>query len=374
LFNGADGKFPTGALAQGCDGTFYGLTSEGGAYDNGTVFRITPAGAFTTLYSFTGASDGYAPVGGLVRGADCSFYGATKRSKLSGFEFYGTVFRITPNGVLTTLHTFGDFVIQDGLYPYAGLVRSIDGNLYGTTYTDRLGGYGTVFRVSPDGRTFATLVYFDGCSDGATPQAALTEDANGNLYGTTSAGGTCQGEQGTIFRLSVGCSPAITAQPANQSVLGGANVTLSVAVSGARPLLYQWRKNGTNLVDGGNLFGSTNRDVTLANVSPTDAGSYSVIVSNGFGSVTSAPACLTIVYQPWFLSAVRSNCALALTWSTSPGQRYRLQYKSSLTATNWANLGGFVSPTSNAFTAFDNVCTNAQRFYRVVLFPQSVCP
>jgi uncharacterized repeat protein (TIGR03803 family) len=370
LFTGADGRFPTGAMAQGCDGSFYGLTSEGGAYENGTVFRITPAGAFTMLYSFTGGSDGYAPVGALVRGADCNFYGATKRSTLSGFQFYGTVFRITSNGGLTTLHTFGDFILQDGLYPYAGLVQSTDGNLYGTTYTDRLGGYGTVFRVSPDGSTFATLVYFDGCNDGARPQAALTEDTGGNLYGSTTAGGPCQAGQGTLFRLSVTCPPQITAQPASQAVVGGANVVLNVAVSGARPFSYHWRRNGTNLVDEGNLSGSTNRTLRLANVSLADAGTYSVIVSNALSSVTSAEANLTIVYPPVFLSAVRSNCTLALSWSAMAGQRYRLQYRSSLAATNWAYLGSCVWATGDVAAASDNICTNAQRFYRVVLFPQ----
>ena len=85
---------------------------------------------------------------------------------------------------------------------------------------------------------------------------------------------------------------------------------------------------------------------------------------------TSTAAHLTVVSPPVFLSAVSSNCTLALTWSTMPGQRYRLQYKSSLAATNWTYLGSSVFPTSNTVTAADNVCTNTQRFYRVVLFPQ----
>ena len=177
------------------------------------MFKITPAGAFTLVYSFTGASDGYSPAGALARVSDCNFYGVTKHSTLNGFEFFGTAFKITPSGVLTTLHSFGDLILKDGLYPYAGLVQSMDGNLYGTTYTDHLGGYGTVFRVSPDGSTFATLVYFDGCDDGAQPQAALMEDADGNLYGTTTAGGPCQAGQGTLFRLGVGCAPQITVRP-----------------------------------------------------------------------------------------------------------------------------------------------------------------
>jgi uncharacterized repeat protein (TIGR03803 family) len=369
-FNGADGMGSAGGLAAGCDGSFYGLTTLGGASAKGTVFRITPAGAFTTLYSFTGGSDGYAPVGALALGSDCNLYGVTKHNTISGFELFGTAFKISPSGALTALHVFGDMILGDGLYPSAGLVQSVDGNFYGTTYTDRSGGNGTVFRVSPDASTFATLLFLDGCDDGASPQAALTEDADGNLYGTTTAGGTCQAGQGTLFRLSFACAPQITAQPASQAVVVGANVLINVAVTGGRPFAYHWQRNGTNLVDGGNVFGSTNRTLSLASVSLADAATYSVIVSNALGPVTSTGAHLTVLLPPVFLSAVRTNCTLSLTWSAIPGQRYRLQYKPSLAATNWSFLGSSVFPTGNLVTVSDNVCTNAQKVYRVVLFPQ----
>jgi uncharacterized repeat protein (TIGR03803 family) len=369
-FSGTDGSSPAGALAQGCDGNFYGLTTGGGTNGKGAVFQITPAGAFTLLYSFTGGGDGYSPAGALVTGSDCNFYGVTKHSTMSGFELFGTAFRITPAGALTTLHTFGNFGIEDGLYPYAGLVQSLDGNFYGTTYVDRLGGHGTVFGVSPDGSAFATLVYFDGCDDGALPQAALIEDSAGNLYGTTSAGGPCEAGQGTLFRLSMGCAPQITTQPASQAAVVGANVLFNMAVTGARPFSYRWQRNGTNLVDGGNVSGSTNRTLSLANVSLADADTYSVAASNALGSVTSAAAHLTVVLQPVFLAAVGTNCTLSLTWSAAVGQKYRLQYKSSLASTNWSYLGSLVTATGNSVTASDNLCTNAQKFYRAVLYPQ----
>ncbi len=364
---GTDGSSPAGALAPGADGNFYGLTPNGGASAKGNCFRITPGGVLATLYSFTGGTDGSSPAGGLVLGADGNFYGA---AATGGLGQRGTVFRLTPSGALTTLHPFGDLILKDGVYPSAGLVQSCDGNLYGTTCADYVGGYGTVFRVSPDGSTFATLLYFDGCNDGSRPQAALLEDTAGNLYGTTTAGGPCQAGQGTLFRLGISCAPSITAQPASQAVLAGAEVRLSVAVTGARPLAYQWQRNGTNLVDGGNLSGSTRRSLTLANVTLDDAGAYSVSLSNSLGLASSTAAHLTVVYPPVFLSAVRSNCALALTYSTMPGQRYRLQYQSDVAGTNWTFLGSSVFPTSNTVTAFDNICTNSRRFYRVVLFPQ----
>jgi hypothetical protein len=153
-------------------------------------------------------------------------------------------------------------------------------------------------------------------------------------------------------------------------VVGGANVVLSVAVSGARPFWYQWQKNGTNLVDGGNLAGSTNRNLTLANVSLADSGTYSVSVSNALGSATSAGAQLTVVYPPVFLSTVQSNCTLTFTWSAMARQQYRLQYKPALAASNWTYLGNILTANGSVLAASDNVCTNAQRLYRVVMFPQ----
>jgi len=176
---GLDGNGPTGALVQGADGNFYGLTPYGGASGKGNAFRITPGGVLTTLYSFTGGSDGYSPAGALIRGADGNFYGVTTHSVLSGIELFGTVFRLTPSGALTTLHGFGDFILNDGLNPYAGLIQSVDGNLYGTTYTDHRGGNGTVFRMAPDGSSFATLVYLNGFDGGAHPATALAEGADG---------------------------------------------------------------------------------------------------------------------------------------------------------------------------------------------------
>jgi uncharacterized repeat protein (TIGR03803 family) len=364
---GVDGGSPVGGLVQGADGSFYGLTPLGGASGRGNAFRITPDGLFTTLYSFTGGTDGSSPAGTLALGRDGNLYGT---ASFGGLGQRGTAFKLTSAGVLTTLHAFGNLSIGDGVYPNGGLVQSSDGNLYGTTYADYKGGYGTLFRVSPDGGSFATLLYFDGCDDGSRPQTPLVEDAAGYLYGTTSAGGPCQTSRGTLFRVVAACSPQFTLQPASQAVAVGSDVQFSIAVAGARPFTYQWQRNGTNLLDGPNVLGSTNVTLSLRNVSLADAAAYSMVLSNAAGPATSTPARLTVVYPPAFLSAVESNCLLALTYSAMPGQRYRVQYKTNVIATNWTFLGPSVFPTSNAVTAYDNPCTNAQRVYRVVLFPQ----
>ncbi|HEV7925816.1 MAG TPA: choice-of-anchor tandem repeat GloVer-containing protein [Verrucomicrobiae bacterium] len=151
-FSGDDGANPYGGLVEGSDGNFYGTTTAGGAYTNGTVFKISSGGAFSNLYSFTGGNDGASPYGVLVQGGDGYFYGTTASG---GAHTNGTLFRISSAGALTNLYSFtgGD----DGGEPYAGLVQASDGNFYGETLMGGTNGYGTVFRMTivPEFQTVA---------------------------------------------------------------------------------------------------------------------------------------------------------------------------------------------------------------------------
>jgi len=339
--------------------------TAGGEFRDGNIFKITASGNLTTLYSFTDGTDGSAPVGALVLGSDGNFYGAAKHNTIHGYDFYGTLFKFSPEGTLTTLYALNN---TDGFYPNAGLIEGSDGNFYGTTDTDAKAGYGTLFRITPQG-TLTTLVWFDGFDTGGHPASALVQGQDGHLYGTTTTGGP-EGH-GTIFRLAMTGAPQFTSQPMSQAVVEGANVLFNIAVSGAPSLHYQWQRNGTNLIDGNHVFGSTNRVLTLANVSPSDQGTYSVIVSNALGSVASSGALLKTFTQPVFQTARHANGALQLSWKATSGQKYRLQYKPALTATNWINLGALVTATNETLTASDPISTNSQRFYRVVLFPQA---
>jgi uncharacterized repeat protein (TIGR03803 family) len=206
-FAGSGGAFPYGGLVQGSDGNFYGTTSGGGANNEGTVFKITPSGTLTTLYSFAGSDDGGYPVAGLVQGSDGNFYGTTV---VGGANSDGTVFKITPSGALTTLYTFAG---SDGAYPYGGLVQGSDGNFYGMNQYGGAGqscfsGCGTVFKITPSG-TLTTLYSFRG-SDGANPLAGLVQGSDGNFYGTTYGGGAH--DAGTVFRLGV-VPPCATCRP-----------------------------------------------------------------------------------------------------------------------------------------------------------------
>ena len=196
---GNDGANPQAALVQGSDGYLYGSTSVGGTNNSGTVFKINTNGALISLHSFTGGNDGANPQAALVLGSDGNLYGVTEggaRRNQHGLG-QGTVFKINTNGTLTSLHLFTGG--NDGGNPGGGLVRGSDGNLYGTTYIGGTSNSGTVFKISTNG-ALMNLYSFTGGNDGANPQAALVQGADGNLYGTTQGGGT--GNSGTVFQIS----------------------------------------------------------------------------------------------------------------------------------------------------------------------------
>jgi uncharacterized repeat protein (TIGR03803 family) len=195
-----DGEYTYAVPFQGADGNLYGTTYLGGSKELGTVFKVTPGGALTTLHTFDGA-DGSEPLAGLVEAANGDFYGTTN---MGGSEGGGAIFKITPSGTLTTLHSFcSQSGCTDGTNPYAALVQGIDGNLYGTTLGGGSSkGFGTVFKITPSG-TLTTLHSFckpSGCPDGQFPQTGLVQATNGNFYGTTIAGGTYG--NGTIFAIT----------------------------------------------------------------------------------------------------------------------------------------------------------------------------
>jgi uncharacterized repeat protein (TIGR03803 family) len=195
-----DGELPDGGVVQGTDGAFYGTASEGGGTDSlcdggcGTVFRITAGGTLTVLHNFV-YTDGAHPVGGLVQGTDGNFYGTTEAGGDTGICFEpngcGTIFKITPSGTLTSLHSFD-------------------------------------------------------MTDGRYPETALVQDTNGSFYGTTSDGGTsgaCTLGCGTVFSLSVGLKPFVKTQPASGAVGAAINI-LGSDLTGATSVTF----NGTPAV------------------------------------------------------------------------------------------------------------------------------
>lgn len=213
-FDTINGSLPFSTLAPGLDGNFYGIVSGGGAYSHGAVIRTTPDGALTLLYSFCQGGtclDGNPGLsGGLVLATDGNFYGTTElggaNCEAAGAPGCGTVFRISPEGTFTTLYSFCSLTkCKDGQNPMGGLIQASDGNFYGTTYHGGkcpLGG--TVFKITPQG-TLTTIFNFChpvGSSIGLRPIAPVVQGVDGNLYGTTSQGGLHSG--GTVFKVTPG--------------------------------------------------------------------------------------------------------------------------------------------------------------------------
>jgi len=209
LGNCTDGRFPSG-LAVGADGNFYGITGSGGARDFGSLFKLTPDGTLTTVYSFCpnpGCFQGQVPTGALALGTDGNFYGTTQ---IGGFPGHGIVFKITPTGTLTTLHVFCKLQnCPDGANPAAGLVLARDGTFYGTTTHGGANGQGTIFRIGPTGN-FTTLHSFctqTNCTDGQFPNGPLVVTFDGNIFGAAGGGGTGSlngSPAGLIYELTAG--------------------------------------------------------------------------------------------------------------------------------------------------------------------------
>jgi uncharacterized repeat protein (TIGR03803 family) len=200
-FDGTDGE-DASTLVQGSDGNLYGTTYKGGANGYGTIFKITRSGTLTTLYNFcsqSGCTDGKNPNAALVQAPNGDFYGTASAGGANG---HGTIFKITPSGTLTTTHSFD---LTDGGSPYSALTRATNGDFYGTTWAGGASGGGTVFKVTPGGTL--TTVYSlcgDFCPGGGNPNAGLVQTPNGDFYGTTYGGGDiiCYMGCGTIFSIT----------------------------------------------------------------------------------------------------------------------------------------------------------------------------
>jgi len=215
-----DGLYPAAGLLQGPDGNFYGVTALGGTggdfcgtstgiFGCGTIFKLTPGGTLTVLHSFCGgngcgslATDGSIPLGRLAIGSDGNLYGTTQTGGIyEGLYNSGTIFRVSLSGTYQIMHIFsGANGTGDGENPAAGLTFASDGNFYGTTQYGGTSGFGTIFKMNLAGVVTILQSFSQFDLNGAEPEGALIEASDGNLYGTCYSGGA--NGWGTVFRIS----------------------------------------------------------------------------------------------------------------------------------------------------------------------------
>jgi len=296
-FSGADGANPGKEAVVGTDGDVYGTTLFGGANNAGTVYTISSAGTFTLLYSFTGGDDGAYPKAQLVQGSDGNFYGTTLNGggkaglKRCGTIGCGTVFKITPQGTLTTLHDFdGD---PEPAVP-GSLTLGPDGNFYGTSYTGGTNHIGTVFMITPEG-VVTTLHQFGG-PDGSYPIAGLTLASDGSYYGTTTAGGA--NDDGVVFQVFIdtNCTVTLSATSITVPAKGGVGKFTVKADSDC-----SWSAATTNsfiTINSGSGAGDGTVDFTVPGNTNTTAQVGTITIRNQTFTVTQDAGGCTYALSP----------------------------------------------------------------------------
>ena len=195
--NVTDGATPYAGLIEDGDGNFYGTTMYGGSGDGtGTVFKLDRAtGTESILYAFNAQPDGSSPTGSVIRTADGTLYGTTESGGAFGYPGYGTVFKLDPSGLETSLYAFTNE--DDGSFPGGNLLRDSQGNLYGTTSSGGKFFNGTIYKLDPRGNLTLLHTFGQSSPDGSEPiESGLVRDSAGNFYGTTQYGGTIGG--GTV--------------------------------------------------------------------------------------------------------------------------------------------------------------------------------
>ncbi len=363
-----DGAGAEGNLIQGLDGGLYGTAPGGGLNSFGTIYRITTNGVFSVLYSFN-SSDGDTPWAGMVQTANGAMYGTTSGGGAGGF---GTVFRITTNGALTTLHSFSD---SDGSYPYSGLALGHDGMLYGTTSSGGLSGMGTVFKTDTNGN-LTTLYSFTGGTDGADPQSALFLGNDGAFYGTTAAAGT--GSVGTVFRVTTNGALTTLAQfnglngdtPLSgvvQTSDGSIYGTTTAGGTSGNGVVFQITTNGT--LTSASLDGITGSYPDSGVVLGPDGNLYTLAENGGFGGFGSIFRVNIVAAPPVLQRVVKSGGSILISWSSIASRSYQLQFKTNGAQLNWNNIGSPLTATGATLQTNDTPGADPRRFYRVVLLP-----
>jgi uncharacterized repeat protein (TIGR03803 family) len=268
----AHGQFVNAPLIQAADGLLYGTATGGGAYNCGTILKLTVSGTLLNYYSFPCGAGGSSPIAPLFQAADGNFYSTTSEGGIGPPYGYGTVFKMNPKGVVTILHAFAGSPL-DGYAPDGTLVQATDGNFYGTAGGGSFDG-GVLFRLMPDG-TFSIIYSFS--RDGAFgDDGTLVQHTNGLLYGTTN-NSQPYGTYGAVFSLDMGLGPFITFVQANGKVGQTAQI-LGQGLTGSTSVTFNGVPATTFLVG---------TDTYIRAVVPSAATTGPVVVTTPKGTLTS---------------------------------------------------------------------------------------
>jgi uncharacterized repeat protein (TIGR03803 family) len=385
-FNGTNGIAPRGGLLDVGNGVFYGTTIYGGTSNLGTIFRVTTNGDLTAVASFVG-TNGSAPQCALIKGPDGDFYGTTRYGGVdfdnppgSGNQGEGTIFKVAPDGTLTTLYSFTS--TTDGAHPFAPLLLANDGNFYGVTGVINTGVVlisGIIFRMTPDG-TVTTLAPLTG-DTGSAIYGGLIQGTDGNLYGLAS--GTISSSH--LIRVSTnGVITKVAAFP-SAPIQGGlleatdGNFYGALTGDGSSSVgsIFQVQPDGTstNIV----TFSGPNGSYPLPGLLQANDGSFYGTTTGGgaFSDPINAPSGYGTVFRLTVPSATaplirdlnKSETNVSFTWGTLVGQSYQVQSATNLDSTNWVNFGPSFTATNHTASATDSITSAPQRFYRIVLQP-----
>jgi uncharacterized repeat protein (TIGR03803 family) len=247
-FTGPDGNGPAGSLILARDGNYYGTTDQGGTANAGVIFKMTPTGTVSVFYNFCSrpqCTDGVGPYAALLQASDGNLYGTTLNGGTS-IDSNGTVFKITPSGTLTTLHSFCTLTgCADGSGPFSPVIQGRDGNLYGTTYSGGTTGWGTLFKITLGG-TFSVVYTFD-AAHGEAPNGVI-QGSDGNFYLTAYQGGT--NNAGTVVKVTPNGSATVLYNFCSQTSCTDGNLPFSALLQGPDGLFYGTTARGGTLNDG----------------------------------------------------------------------------------------------------------------------------
>lgn len=377
-----DGNYPQAGTILGSDGALYGTTFQGGTNGQGTVFRISTNGSgYSILHHFGGGSDGRNPQAALIQGADGSLYGTTAQGGANG---QGTVFKISSNGTAyQTLYSFSGSPC-DGGNPQAALLQGQDGRLYGTTAQGGSNYEGTVFSLKTNGGAYAVLYHFDsGPGDGSQPQAALVQDSNTVLYGTTYYGGI--NGRGTLFSMnadgsgytvlySFGNAPGDGSNPEG-AILGANGALFGTTYSGgtSNGTAFTMNTDGTGYsILYSFTGGADGAHPQAALAQGSDGGFYGTTPGGGdmgFGALFK----VLLPQQGVVITNIQLSTSGALLNMAGgiPAQSYSIQAKTNLAGfAAWQVIGSSSAASDGTFQFLDvNASNYPSRFYRSSVAP-----